>query len=821
MPLLDILYLVFGLLLLAMVSASISRKVALPYSVFLVIIGLLINLSETLFNQTWLIHDFHLTNELVLFVFLPALIFESALSLDARSLLKNLLPVLVLAIPGMFISMLLVGVGLWYSLSLNIYVALLFGALISATDPVAVVALFKELGVTRRLMTLVEGESLLNDATAIVLFHIILASALSAGLSVDDAIGIAPEFLRVFIGGIAVGAVIGLLFSEMMVRFYHGNDTITVVFSICLAYFSFFIAERELHVSGVMSVLASAICLNLVGLMRVSHETSHTVHSSWEVLLLICNSLLFILIGLSVDIFNLIGSWDSVLLAVAAVLLARAVSVYLFVPLTTRFFALPKVCLNEQHIMWWGGLKGGLAIAIVLSIPDQLPEKQLLIDLTVGVVMISLLLNATTIRHLIHCLKIDRLSNSEWAEYQQNRERVKLSVNDVLERFNQMKLLDNQLQNSLGAALENDLKQVRLDFSKVQRLEQVHLSALNAERSELEFLHEIGLMNYYTYVTFKDILNEDSERAIYVDDPNSHDINHQQITENVKHNRFIRIELFLIRLLSKFNGTLWLLVKYQERRFANRIQHDIAGILMAHEGLKEIKRNEAILGGDKLSKIKQIYQTRLQRRQKRLNGFKQMYPEFYQQYENFLFQRVSLKYSLILVNEEYEANKLTAKTYHQLQSCLAAGLKQLPRVRAMLQIKKADDWIRNVPLFAGLPEDYLEALSNKSEYVNYLPGDTLFNENDKGHSLYIVVSGCLCVFKINSQGVNEHINEVGEGSFVGEGALLNNSRRSATVRAKNYATLLRLTASEVIELSKVLPELCERLDERHLRIKID
>ncbi|MCK5477818.1 MAG: cation:proton antiporter, partial [Methylococcales bacterium] len=693
----------------------------------------------------------------------------------------------------------------------------LFGALISATDPVAVVAIFKELGVPRRLMLLIEGESLLNDATAIVLFNILLALLLTNTLSIDAIFPIAPEFLRVFFGGVLVGAVIGLIISELMVRFYHGNNSIPIILSMSLAYFSFITAEHGFHVSGVMSVLTAAICLNIAGLMRLSNETSHAVYDTWEVLVLICNSLLFIMIGLSVDVFKLVEFWQPILIAVLAVTLARAVSVYFFVPLTTKCFGLPSVSYGAQHIMWWGGLKGGLAIAIVLSVPDTLPEKQLLIELTVGVVLVSLLVNATSIRYLIHWLKIDRLSNNEWAEFQQNMERVKRSVDDILQGFSKMHLLNTEMQNSVEGAFANDLKQVHLDLTNEQRLGQVHLSALHAEMSELEYLHEIGIINYYTFLSFKDVLKNDAERSVYLDSNETceNSVKNQAPKDN-KINFLVKIELFIIRTLSDRNWAQSFLVRYQETRFSNRIQHDFAGILMAHEGLKVIKEHETLLGSDKLTEIRKIYQSRLRHRQLRLNDFKEMYSDFYQKFEYILFQKVALKYSLRLINEEYEANKLSAKVYHQLQDSLQTGLKQLPKMKALLLSNRPDDWINKVPLFSGLSAEHLKQLSKNARYMHFLSGDTIFNENDKGHSLYIVVSGRLNVFKLNLDGKSEHLAELREGSFIGEHALLKDARRSATVRAKTYVTLLRMTADEVIELSKLLPELQLRLEAAEL-----
>ncbi|MBW6452684.1 MAG: sodium:proton antiporter, partial [Methyloprofundus sp.] len=459
MPLADVLLITSGLLLLAMVAASVCRHLAIPYTVLLVLLGLVVNFLATDSSVMGLLDfkEFHLTPDLVLFVFLPALVFETALSLDARALLKNLIPVLVLAIIGMLVSVVLVGVGVWWSLGMPLVVALLFGSLISATDPVAVVALFKELGVSKRLTILVEGESLMNDATAIVLFNILLAMLVQDNFSSADGLLAVGQFFKVFFGGVLVGTCIALVMSELLVRLYHGNQSIPVVLSLVLAYLSFIIAEHEFHVSGVMAVLSAAITLNLTGLSRLSKPSIDTIHTTWEFLVLIFNSLLFVLIGMSVDLIQLAYFWQPILWATIAVSAARAVSVYLLIPATTRSFSLPAISWAERHIMWWGGLKGGLAIAIVMAIPESVPEKQLLVVLTLGVVLLSLVLNATTIRWLMHFLKMDVLDKTEQAELKQSMQQVTQSVDKVLHSFASLHLLDNAMECSVEYKLHQSL----------------------------------------------------------------------------------------------------------------------------------------------------------------------------------------------------------------------------------------------------------------------------------------------------------------------------------------------------------------------------
>ncbi|GAB4260261.1 MAG: hypothetical protein Kow0065_10470 [Methylomicrobium sp.] len=803
MQLSDLLSIILIFLTIAMAIAGWSQYLRLPFTVLLVMAGLAINAISSVIGQASLIAEFRLTPELVLYIFLPSLIFESALSLDSRALLKDLVPVIVMAIPGMLLSAVLVGLGLVLSLQLNWVIALLFGALISATDPVAVIALFKELGVSRRLTVLVEGESLFNDATAIVLFNIVLGFTVLDRYEWSDALSAVIDFVRVFFGGALTGALAGILFSEFMIRIGQGQRSYLLVLSLIMAYLSFIVAERVFHVSGVMSVLSSAISFKIVGLPRLSGDIEPVVDEFWQTVALVFNSLLFILIGLSVDIESLAEYWHPVLWAILAVMIARAVSVYLLMPLTTYLFDLPKINLGSRHIMWWGGLKGGLAFAIVLSLPDSLGDKGLLIELTVGVVLVSLLINASTLRPLIRWLKIDRLNDEEWLELQQGLSQLKHSVDEVLQSFSRMNLLDSDLQSTLAFELHSKLPSNTVRLTDDQRLKQLHLAALQAEKEELDRLHDIGLVNYYTYLNFKDILRKDRAKTL--------DELLETNTEEGRKNPFLRFEMSMIHFLNEYEWTLNWLVKYQSSRFSNLIRHDIAGVLMAHVALRQIKHADPDLHGEKFETIKKIYQNRLHRRQNRLKRFGELFADFYHQYESRLFQEVALLYSRRLLAEEHEHGKLSSKVFRRLERCLNDAQKQLPPITTRLGLAKRDDWLDSVPLFSGLPKKVLKDLAEHARYISFLPGDTVFNEGDRGDCIYVLVSGRANVFQKDELGQSYHVAELRQGSFIGEHALSAEAVRTASVRAKTYITVLRLSVEQVIGLSKKAPDLANRL----------
>jgi len=383
MPLSETVLVLAGLLSLAIVSAGVFRNVPIPYTVLLVIIGMLLAEGGHVWPVLAPLEEFRLSPDLVFFIFLPALIFESGFNLPARQLVKDLAPVLMLAVPALVISTLVVGVGLSF-LGMELITAMLFGALISATDPVAVIALFKELGAPERLTVLVEGESLLNDATAIVVFGILLAVAVGGEtLSWSNADTIVIEFVRVFIGGALVGAVLGFVVSELLYHLRVGVSGVLTM-SLVTAYGGFILAEHTLHVSGVMAGATAAVALSGFGMTRLRHEATDAAAEFWEVIALICNSLLFLLVGLSVDVDALASAIVPAAVTVALILAARGTAVYALVPLTTKLFSLPHVSVSERHIMWWGGLKGGLAIAIALSIPEHLAGRELLLNITLA-----------------------------------------------------------------------------------------------------------------------------------------------------------------------------------------------------------------------------------------------------------------------------------------------------------------------------------------------------------------------------------------------------------------------------------------------------
>ena len=386
-----------GLLAIAAAVAMLVSRIKVPFTVALVLVGLALSFTTAF--------DIHLSKELILGVLVPPLVFEATMHLQWHRLKIDLVSILTLAIGGTLIGPFLVAVLVRPFVDVPWPAALAFGALVSATDPVAVIARFRSLGVDKRLTPLGEGESLFNDGAAIVIFG--LAAAGSTGFTVGGAIG---EFLQVSVGGLAVGAVLGYLVSRVLLK--HLDDhLLETAITLALAFGSYVVAEK-LHVSGILAVVAAGIIVGEVGLENTSPTTRLSLESFWEVLSFIVNAFVFLLIGLRIDIAQMSHHVPAILVAVVAILVARAVIVYGTSFVQNRISATRYLPRGFQHAVYWGGLRGAVSLALALTLPFAFDSRtaEVLQVMTFGVVLFTLLVQGTTIKRLLDLVGISRPS---------------------------------------------------------------------------------------------------------------------------------------------------------------------------------------------------------------------------------------------------------------------------------------------------------------------------------------------------------------------------------------------------------------------------
>jgi CPA1 family monovalent cation:H+ antiporter len=380
------------LLLVAAIVAVLARRARLPYTVGLVVTGVILAFVPMAPRAP-------LSRELIFTAFLPPLIFEAALHMRWSALRRDLLVVLLLATLGVVLAAGLTTVGMHFVCRWGWAQALLLGVLISATDPVSVIATFREAGASGRLRLLVEAESLLNDGTAAVLFGVALTATTGEPMSPP---GIAQTFLVMVVGGILCGAVVGAAVLVLAGR--TTDHLIEITFTTVAAYGSFLLAER-LGLSGVLAALTAGVLIGNVGPLGALSERGHeAVESFWEYAAFVANSFVFLLIGIQLTQENLLHGWFAVLTAIAVVLAGRAVSVY---GCAVAFhWSAWRVPWRYQHVLFWGGLRGALALALALGLPSSTPHRDLIVAVAFGVVAFSVIVQGTTIVPLLRALDL-------------------------------------------------------------------------------------------------------------------------------------------------------------------------------------------------------------------------------------------------------------------------------------------------------------------------------------------------------------------------------------------------------------------------------
>jgi CPA1 family monovalent cation:H+ antiporter len=378
------------LLSIAAVVAMLSRRLRLPYSVGLVAAGIglaLLRLSPRV----------QLTKDLLFDAFLPPLIFEAALFLPWKPLRRDLGVILLLATAGVALSAGITGLGMFYLAGWQWQSSLLFGILIAATDPVSVIATFKEARVRGRLLILVESESLFNDGTAAVAFAVALELVLGHSLSPAHMIA---RLLLTAGGGVLCGAMVAGAALLLMGR--TEDHLVEMTFTTVAAYGSFLLAER-FHLSGVLATLTAGLMLGNFGPESVISERGKLVVASfWEYAAFVANSFVFLLMGMRQAHQNFVAVWLPALLAIMLVTLGRAVAVY---PCCALFARSPlRVQQSHQHILFWGGLRGALALALALALPETVPQRDLVIAISFVVVAFSVFVQGLTIPPLLRAL---------------------------------------------------------------------------------------------------------------------------------------------------------------------------------------------------------------------------------------------------------------------------------------------------------------------------------------------------------------------------------------------------------------------------------
>lgn len=467
-----------SLILLFVVATAVAiaaRRLKIPYTVALVATGLVLGALHVL-------EPIHLTKELLFALFLPGLLFEAAFHIEFEDFWRDRTAILGLAIPGVIAAIALTTIvlepaaeGLGLASEFTWTHALVFSALIAATDPIAVVALFKSLGTPRRLGMLVEGESLLNDGTSIVFFTLVLGLVGGSSLSVG---GLAVDFFRIVGGGVVIGGVIGIVISQVIRQV---DDPMIEITLTTIAAYGSFVAAEQLQYSGVIgTVTAGMLCGNYGARTGMSAATRVAAETFWEYVAFALNSLVFLLIGFEVRLQALLDSMPIILAAYFAVTLGRAIVIFG----TSGLLRMVRKHISPQWsvVLTWGGLRGALSMVLVLGLPVSFEHRDLLVTMTFGVVVLSILVQGLTMSPLLRMLGVVGSYEARLAyELARGELQAASAALTEVDRLAKSRLASPSVLHTVESQYQQRIRETE------QQIEKLHLER---EQLRLEELHQ-------------------------------------------------------------------------------------------------------------------------------------------------------------------------------------------------------------------------------------------------------------------------------------------------------------------------------------------
>ncbi|EMA48790.1 na+ antiporter [Halococcus morrhuae DSM 1307] len=468
-----------NLLVVFMIAAGVGVFVAkigrFPYTIALLLAGFGISIIQALTGIQ--LFDIQLSHDLILLVLLPPLLFEGAATTDLESFRNNLVTILTLAVPGLILAVLVLGLVGQFAFGFPLLVSLLFAAMILPTDPVSVLALFDELGAPERLSTLVEGESLLNDGVGVVVFTALLTlvqEARRTGTPVSELLTLQEigstglDILVTSFGGMVVGLLAGYAVYRVMVNL--DEHMTEIVLTLILTYGSFLLAEHYLHVSGVIATVVAGLFIGNRGVeYAMSPQTKLSIFNTLETAAFIVNTFIFVAIGATTPIRRLGEFAVPIAVAIVLVILARAVVVYPLTGLVNRF-ASTEVPFDYQHVMVWGGLHGSIPIALVLGLPPGFELGTQLRAMVFGVAAFSLVVQGLTMPRLLNGLGIvTRSADQQLYELLSGRERATDAALDAADRLHSRGDIPADVYEDFTTEYEEERDDLREAISQLMR----------------------------------------------------------------------------------------------------------------------------------------------------------------------------------------------------------------------------------------------------------------------------------------------------------------------------------------------------------------
>ena len=800
------------------------RKSPVPYPISLLVIGLFLgaasrmgwfdtwHLGSLLLNLQWLDQSIgwagKINPNLILFVFLPVFLFEAALATDVYTFRKSFTSILSLSLPGIIMSLLLtalivmglktagLGFGGW-----EWPVAFLFGTLVSVSDPLAVGTLMKEPGLRKKLGTLIQGESLLNASIAIIIFLVLLFSITGTGSESSPVV----QFIWDAVGGVFVGLIIGWITISWMRKVTH-DPVIEITMIIAVAYLTYIITEQLFHASGALCLVTLGLIMGSWGKSRISQDAGYFMDKFWELAAFIANTLVFIIAGIILAGQIHFKIFDLVMLLViyAGIHLIRAIVIFLLYPLMRR----TGYGINKKNawVLWFSTLRGAVVLALVLIIAGEysLPEniRNDFLFLITGLVLLTLLINASTIRYLLRALGLARIIPAREIMMQTAKNFLRQNTENSISHFK----ADRDFKHAHWDAVIDFLPEkvpARNETASQpgSTIAAFRIRVLEQERSSYQNRFREGMLGPKAVRQLSDAVNEliDEEGLLSLAERN--DLRQEWKTP------WIPGKLQTIPLIGK-----WSLGFFYDH-LANSFD-SVRGFIDAQdESLKlieslRVEKNEGIGLNDNedLSLIKEEINENKAYGLTFLTSFRNTYPEIFDALATRKAIRSVLNYEKRMVESLLDKGLIDNRESARFISSIEERMKKLIDLPAILELYKPVDLLREISWLNGLDEKIFKQVVNHFRNRVYAVDSVLVRENGPGNGMFIIVSGQV---KVKLQ--DHVIDSFGPGSIIGEMAVLTGMPRTATVIAESPVTVLWISSRKMRTLIKSSKELENRL----------
>jgi monovalent cation:H+ antiporter, CPA1 family len=777
-------------------AEPLAARLRLPYSVILAALGILIAAAATFFLRTDYtdalnpiaegILGLPIRSNVFLYVFLPTLIFQATLGMNLRRMLDDWVPILVLAVVAVFVATLSVGYALSWTSTLPIAACLLIGAIVSTTDPSAVVGIFRSISAPRRLARIIEGESLLNDAAAIALFGLFMGFV-ALGVPDPDPSEAFARFPLLMAGGAVTGWLIARLAVWVMAAFErHERAQISV--SVALPYLAFIGAEQLVGASGVIAVVAAGLTLNLTGPGRLTPQAWGSLREVWDLLAHWAGALIFILAALLIPrILEEVRPSDLllILVVIAAAIVARVIVLFGLLPLLTALRVSPVVERPYRVAILWGGLRGAVTLALALAVTESfrvpVETKRVVAILATGFTLFTLIVQGTTLRWVISKLGLDRLSPLDQAlsnqviavALQTVREDVaKTNENYDLTREivrGEAKRFAERLDRAVEAAEEN---------GDIQDRDRITLGLIALAGAERDMVLEQSRDRTISTALAEQLLT-DADRLIEGTRTNGRLGYGRAARASVSYGRAFRAAAFLHNRL-RISTPL-------ARMTANRFELLLAQRLILRDLDGFIDRRIRRIHGRRVAELlHELLARRSEAVDTALEGLRLQYPGYAEEIERRFIRRTALR----LEEREYATMRGDGLIGSELFTVLVQDIavrraEAEGRPRLDVAVEKAQ-LVRQFPLFEGMEDTHLRQLSRalRTRYVN--AGDIIMRKDGTARSVFFLASGAV---EFEAAGQTWRL---GRGEMFGQMAILTSRNRRTEARAMTPTILLVL-----------------------------